>query len=252
MTTTDASSQSTWPVYTGKSFGIWNPDTDNYYDSADAESIQAFLREKSNTETGAALPCHSARIAFRDVARSTDTRTMISALVPPCTILGEKAPYLAQRDGDAGDEAYVLGVMSSAIFDWQSRRVVELKMSFEIVNTLSIPDPGTGHALRDRVQAISSRLAASDERFRNWANTVGAPVGGVPDEGRQGLLAELDACVALLYGLDASDVAVIFDTFGRPGQWDARRDAVLAEMARMTVPSAPVVDATDGEHLGRP
>ena len=42
------------------------------------------------------------------------------------------------------------------------------------------------------------------------------------------LLAELDACVAYLYGLDENDIAVVYDTFGRPGQWDERRNAVLA------------------------
>ena len=47
------------------------------------------------------------------------------------------------------------------------------------------------------------------------------------------LLAELDACVAHLYGLDEDDIAVVYDTFGRPGQWDERRDAVLVCFRRI-------------------
>ena len=48
-----------------------------------------------------------------------------------------------------------------------------------------------------------------------------------------GALCELDACVAYLYGLDETDIAVVYDTFGRPGQWDERRDAVLAQFERI-------------------
>lgn len=229
--------QDVWPVYTGKSFGVWEPDSDNYYDSAFAEPIQAFLRDKAGLEDGEPLPCGSVRIAFRDVTRATDSRTLIAALIPPCTILGEKAPYLEQTRGDERDEAFVLGVVSSAIFDWQARRVIELKMSFEILNTLSIPDPGVGHVLRDRITLIAGRLASRDDRFKDWADAIGATVGSITDEEREPLCVELDACVAHLYGLNGDDVAVIFDTFGRPGQWDARRDAVLAEMPRMQVPA---------------
>ena len=47
------------------------------------------------------------------------------------------------------------------------------------------------------------------------------------------LLAELDACVAYLYGLDEDDIAVVYDTFGRPGQWDERREAVLNHFRRI-------------------
>lgn len=240
MSNSDSSADEIWPVYTGKSFGVWEPDTGNFYDSANAETIQTFLREKSNADEGASLPCQAARIAFRDVTRSTDARTMIPALVPPKTILGEKAPYLVRTHGDVNDEAFVLGVMSSAIFDWQARRVVELKMSFEILKTFSIPDPGVGDSLRDRVSSISGRLAASDDRFSDWAAALGIAIRPMSADESASLCAELDACVALLYGLDESDVSMIFETFGRPGQWDARRDAVLAEMARIVTAETSV------------
>ena len=54
-----------------------------------------------------------------------------------------------------------------------------------------------------------------------------------PDE-REDLLAELDACAAVLYGLDEDDIAVPFDTFGRPSHWDDRRDAVIEHWLRIT------------------
>ncbi|MCY4280463.1 MAG: hypothetical protein OXC59_07130, partial [Acidimicrobiaceae bacterium] len=61
------------------------------------------------------------------------------------------------------------------------------------------------------------------------AATGAAPTGG----GGADALCELDACVAYLYGLDGDDIAVVYDTFGRPGQWDERRDAVLVHYRRI-------------------
>ena len=88
-----------WPVYKGTSFNLWVPDTGVYYDSAKAESMIAHLYEKrlsqrrtqssafAEQEEGitndpATLPCRQPRVAFRDVTRSNDSRTLITALVP--------------------------------------------------------------------------------------------------------------------------------------------------------------------------
>jgi len=39
--------------------------------------------------------------------------------------------------------------------------------------------------------------------------------------------------VAYLYGLNEDDIVVIYDTFGKPGQWDERRNSVLAHYQRI-------------------
>ena len=117
--------------------------------------------------------------------------------------------------------------------DWQARRVVELKMSFQLLNTLSIPDPGAGHPVRDRVVEIAGRLAAVDERFADWAVEVRVPVGSANDpDVKRDLLAELDACVACLYGLDEDDLAVIYDTFSETVDYSEHHAAVLVHFRR--------------------
>ena len=193
-----------WPVYKGTSFNLWVPDTGVYYDSADGQSMIAHLQEKrlsqrrtrssafaeqdeSVADDPATLPCLNPRIAFRDVARSTDTRTLIAALIPGERVIVHKAPYLLQIEGTATDEAYVLGVLSSMPCDWQARRTVELVMSFGQFNQLSIPDPGEGHPVRDRIAEIAALLAAQDDRFSEWAAEVGVPVGTVAVGGGGGL-----------------------------------------------------------------
>ena len=240
-----------WPVCSGSSFDLWKPDTGDYYDSVHADRIKQHLHAKrlSQRETASSafaeladtvtddpdtLPCLRPRIAFRDVTRANDSRTFRCALIPPDRVLTHQAPYLLQTHGSPADEAYVLGVLSSMIFDWQTRQTAELHMTFEQLNQASVPDPGEGHPVRDRVTVIAGRLAAADDRFDAWAEKIGAEQHTVTDDEREDILAELDACVAVLYGLDADDVTVLYDTFGLSGQWDDRRDAVLAAMRQLS------------------
>lgn len=239
-----------WPVCSGSSFDLWEPDTGDYCDSVHADSIQQHLHGKrlSQRETAssafaelpeavtddpATLPCLRPRVAFRDVTRANDSRTFRCALIPPHRVLTHQAPYLLQTRGSPADEAYVLGVLSSMIFDWQTRQTAELHMTFEQLNLASVPDPGEGHPIRDRVTGIAGRLVAADDRFDNWVNQIGAEPHIVGDGEREDMLAELGACVAVLYGLDTDDVTVLYDTFALPGQWDDRRDAVLSAMRRI-------------------
>lgn len=244
-----------WPVCAGVSFNLWEPDTGDYYDSVDAEQITEHLQDKrlaqrrdnrsafsqlpeAETDDPATLPCRRPRIAFRDVTRANDTRTFRCALIPADRVLTHKAPYLLQTRGSAADEAYVLGVLSSMIFDWQARRTAELNMTFETLNQASVPDPGEGHRARDRVAQIAGQLAAADnERFSDWAQQAGIEPTTLDPAGREKLLAELDACVAVLYGLNAEDLAVLYDTFARAGQWDTHHDAVIHAMESMSAGS---------------
>ena len=235
-----------WPVYAGKSFDLWNPDTGDYYDSVNADSITAHLQAKrlrqrrtrssafaefdpSITDDPATLPCRHPRIAFRRVARVTDTRTFLCALIPPRRVTTEAASYFLRIRGNAHDEAYVLGVLSSMIFDWQMRRIMELTLSFTDLMSTSIPDPGPENSVRRHVAVMAGRLAAVDERFSDWAADVGVPVRSANDPAiQQDLLAELDASVAYLYGLDEDDLAVIYQTFHENADYTTRHNAVLA------------------------
>lgn len=239
-----------WLVYKGASFDLWQPDTGTYYASVNAAEITGHLQQKRQRAHGHAkspfsefdrdwindpnsLPCRYPRIAFRDVTNRTNTRTVIAALVPGEVVITNQAPYLLWPRGATRDQALLLGVLSSMILDWYARCVVELHLNFHILNNFPIPDPGEGHPVRDRVVEIAGWLAAVDERYAPWAAEVGVPVGSVRDEAtKQNLVYELDACVAHLYGLDESDLAVIYETFHEGADYSERHAAVLEHFRR--------------------
>ena len=241
-----------WPVYTGKSFYLWDPDTGTYSSSANPATVMAALQQKrmnghknkrsafsempnSWIDDPATLPCLRPRIAIRDTARSTDTRTVIAALVPGEVVITHQAPYLLRISGSERDDAFLVGVLSSMILDWYARRVVELHLTASILYNFPIPDAELDNdPVAGRVVEIAGKLAAVDERYAEWADEVGVPVGSVTDEAtRQDLICELDACVAHLYGLDEDDLAVVYETFHEGADYSQRHRAVLAHFRRI-------------------
>jgi hypothetical protein len=239
-----------WPVYKGASFNIWEPDTGIYYAWAEPGEIREVLQHKRLRQQRTArsafselsrqwaldpatLPCLHPRIAFRDVTNRTNSRTVIAALLPPEVVITNKAPYLLWPAGDERDQAYLLGVLCSIPLDWYARRVVEISVNFHLFNAFPIPRPDRDDPLRRRVEEIAGRLAAVDRRYAAWAKAVGVPVGSIKSSGKEDLVAELDAAVALLYGLDEADLTHVFETFHVGWHYEDRLEAAIAHMRRL-------------------
>lgn len=234
------------PVFTGVSLDLWNGDTGIYYAEASKAAVTQRLYDKRLRQVGnsrsafhgfpaqwvedrTTLGCMSPRVAFRDVTNQENSRTTLVALVPGGVTLVHQAPYLLLHpDADRLNEAYVLGVLSSIPLDWYSRRVVERHLTMDLLNSFPVPRPAEDSPLRHRVIKIAGLLAAVDDRYADWAAGIGVPVGSVTDEGaRNNLIAELDAVVSLLYGLDRQDVQHIYQTFHKGWAYQDRLDVVL-------------------------
>ncbi len=240
-----------WPVYKGASFDLWNPDTGSYYAWIDPGPALKWLQKKrlwakqrvprsahrefqsSYVEDRATLAPRRARVAFRDVARATDSRTVRVALMPPSVFIANQAPYLLWRRGDEQDEAYLLGVLSSIPLDWYARRFVETHLNFFILNPFPVPRPGRSDPLWQRTVALAGRLACPDDRFSTWAQAVGVDCGPLPSDEKKSMICELDAVVARLYGLDEAQLVHVFETFHVGWDYQDRLDGVLGYFRRL-------------------
>ena len=124
-----------WPVFKGESFDIWESDRGVYYAWADPERMMRHLHKNETSRRTSksaffeftdsnwfrdpdTLPCHFARIAFRDVSRATDSRTVRLALLPPKCFVTNQAPFLLWVRGDERDQAFLLGILASVPMDW--------------------------------------------------------------------------------------------------------------------------------------
>lgn len=232
------------PVIAGASFNIWNINAGDPYGYAEPEQLKQHLTKKiSNAnklqrsaffgmlqQNPGKLPIDSARIAFRDVTNGTNTRTFICCLIPKETTSTHKSPLLIRRGGNQKTEAFLLGILCSIPFDWYMRRWVELHASYELLNATPIPRPQEDNPLRKRVTFLAGSLAASDERFNEWAEEVGVEVASLSSETKFDYICELDALSAMLYGLGETEIQHIFKTFHK-GVFDQNRlEKVLFHM----------------------
>ena len=229
------------PVLTGASIYLWSPDSGDPYAYASSKTLRAHVEKKVAASVrhprsayfgmklpNGVLPMDRPRIAFRDIARATDNRTLITSLVPPGSSTVHKAPLILRKAGNEQTEACLFGILSSIPFDWLTRRWIELTMSYELLNACPVPRPALGEPIGARIVEIAGRLAAVDNRYDHWAAEVGVPVGSVKTQTeKDDLIAELDALVSLLYGLSEDQVEHVFATFHRGWAYQARLEAVL-------------------------
>jgi hypothetical protein len=156
------------------------------------------------------LPPLRCRVAFRDVTRATDSRTVRAALIPSKVFITNAAPYLVWKRGDEKDQAYLLGLMCSLPLDWYARRFVEIHLNFHVLEPFPIPRPGRDNQRWVRVVELAGRLACPDKRLAEWAKAVGVDCGKLEKDEKLEMIHELDAVVAHLYGLsDAHSSAEI-------------------------------------------
>ena len=239
-----------WPIWKGASFDIWQPAGAETNGFGDPDEILRWLQQKrlrsfrgrgdsvhrefprDHVEDTATLAPLRARLAFRDIARSTDARTMIVALIPPRTFLTNKAPYLLFPRGEERDEAYLLGILCSRPLDWYARRFVETNLNFFIFNPLPVPRPSRDDPLWQRVVALAGRLACPDDRFADWADAVGVACGPLDPKAKDEMTAELDAVAAHLYGLDPDQLTHIFETFHTGWNHHDRLQATMTHYER--------------------
>lgn len=214
-----------WPAWKGKCFQLLDPHGRDPAGIADPEVVMPWLQERRTAARSAfrgrfpadvladvnTHPGHSPRIAFRDISRATDSRTVITALVPGGVFLTDSAPYLVFWEGGPREQAFVLGVMSSLPFDWQARRFVETHVVFFLLEMLCFPSVETTDI--DAIAKNAARLSCIDERFASFADECGVECGPLTPDERDRIRAEIDALVARAYGLDANDLDVLFADF---------------------------------------
>ena len=242
------------PVFKGESADLWEPDRgpETYYawTKSGAETrkelFEARRRSYKRSETSPfsgyeasrihdelTLECLDCRLAFRDITRSTDTRTLRIALIPPNVVCTGKLAVLLWPKGDNYNKTFILGMLSSRVADWYTRRWVEIGMQFYIFNKIPMPRTDESSPLFKTMVESAGRLACPDKRFAKWAKSVGVEHGPLKPEEKQELVDRVDAVAALLYGLSEQELETVFETFHEGWDWKPDYTRVLTEYRRL-------------------
>ncbi len=180
---------------------------------------QFLLSESDFTSNTKAIS--TVKIAFRDIARGTDERTFIAALIPslPCGnvlgILSSNKQLLP-----------VLACMNSISLDWSVRqRIGGTHLNLYVIEELPLIKPNL-HLLLDSITTLVARLSYVSDIFSPYwlilykrINLKNTPLGkhwAITTYERLRLRCVLDAIVAELYGLDWDDLAWILRDCDHP------------------------------------
>ncbi|MBN8898221.1 MAG: hypothetical protein J0H35_08560, partial [Rhodospirillales bacterium] len=157
------------------------------------------------------------RLAFRDVARSTDERTAIAMIAPPGVVFGHTAVVeRTPQQRPIGAALLLCALMNSFAFDWLVRQKAAAHLSLYLVGSLPLPalEAAAAAFLADAALRLCCNHAgyaalwtAETGRRRSTWPVLAAPAA------RWALRAEMDAVVAQAYGLTRAAYAHMLASF---------------------------------------
>lgn len=170
---------------------------------------------RSEKDSGQTVDYQTYRIAFRDVARNTDMRTMIATILPPRLFTGNTLITSSQPQ-DSRELLFITAILDSFAADFIIRQKVTAHCNMFYVYQLPIPRLTLQSPAFSPIVERAAKLICTTPEFDDLAAEVGlgSHQNGVTDlDGRAALRAELDGLVAHLYGLTETEFAYILTTF---------------------------------------
>ena len=207
------------PLYEGKM--IWQFEhgyaKPRYWVNEQEARAAVLGREK---DTGQNLDYQSYRLGFRDIARNTDTRTLICTIIPPA-FHGNKIPTVQifgknKRLLSNSEQLYLCVVWNSFVVDFILRMKVTTTLNFFYIYQLPIPRLTAQDSAFAPIVSRAAQLICTAPEFDDLAKEVGlgSHQQGVTDPvQRARLRAELDGRIAHLYGLSEAEFTHILTTF---------------------------------------
>jgi hypothetical protein len=178
---------------------------------------------------------HLLRVGFCDIAGQTNERSLMAALIPDGVVCGNKVPTILFPE-DLSEERLLVwaAIANSFAFDWMLRRVLTTTVNYFLLQSVPLPKLSKGGLPWKKVVSAARALRELD--------TAGATRETYERMGQ--LRAEIDAEVAVAYGLDLDDLELMLQDFpildrgqiAFPGEDRSTitRDSVLAAMAKRT------------------
>jgi len=162
-------------------------------------------------------------LGWRDIARATDERTVIAAVLP-CVATGNKIPLMFPAGVSASLGLCLLSCLDSYACDFASRQKIGgTTLNYFILQQIPVLPPSVfaepapwsrDEPLEAWVSSRAAHLVVTADDMLGVAADLGlkGPEGWA-DDVRFDLRCELDAAFFFLYGLSAEDIDYVMDTF---------------------------------------
>jgi hypothetical protein len=166
-------------------------------------------------DTGESLGYQMYRLAYRDVASSTNERTLISTILPPQVFTGNTL-VLSTSPNSLADLLSAVSLLNSFVVDWMIRQKVTSHCNMFYVYQLPIPRLTADNKFFYELVERAAKLICTTPEFNDLAREVGLggyKAGVTNEEHRAKLRAELDGMIAHIYGLTEEEFAYILTAF---------------------------------------
>lgn len=200
--------------------------------------VDDLLNEKRGTpltEEDVLLDCTEYRIAYRDVARATDERSVIAAVLPKDTVclhtLQTIKPYSIELNQvslteDSLRDAYIrmfsdgelfaaVGLLNSIPFDFLMRTKIDTHIVKYKFLEAKVPRLTEGDDWFHYISERAARLNCYGEKFAEMRKRLGGINLVTHKDERRELQAEIDAAAFYAYGLNQEETQFVLDDFHR-------------------------------------
>lgn len=192
-------------------------------------------RDRELTEHDVLLDCTEYRIGFRDVARSTDERTMISTVIPKGAVCYETVhtcrPYridpseedlseypahgVYMREFTDAELFVAVGLLNSIPFDYLMRRKTDSHIVQYEFRESQLPRLTEGDDWFEYISSRAARLNCYSNKFAEMRDRLSGVDPATTQDERKRLRAEIDGAAFHAYGLNRQEAKFVLDDFHR-------------------------------------
>jgi len=201
------------PLYEGKMMNQFTHlASEPRYWLDEAEARKSLLGRTE--DKGQILNYQSYRLVYRAIARSTDSRTLISTVLPKRVFCGHSLNVSLAIDVRV--LLFICSVLNSLCFDSSLRQQVSSNLTMFFIYQTPVPRSQPGDRFFAEIVERAAKLICTTPEFDDLAAEVGlgSHTNGITDEPQRAQLrARLDGMIAHLYHLTESEFAHILSTF---------------------------------------
>ncbi|MFN4843041.1 MAG: Eco57I restriction-modification methylase domain-containing protein [Dolichospermum sp.] len=207
------------PLYEGKMIHQFNHNWGKPKYWLDEKEARQALLKRGEIDNGQKLYYQCYRLGFRDIASSTNERTMIATMLHTNIFCNHKLPTAIIKSDNSLDyksELFLLTIFNSFVADYSLRQRVTTNLTFFIVYQTPVPRLTEKDPYFQEIVERAAKLICTTAEYDELAREVGlgSHENGVTDERERGKIrAELDGIIAHLYGLTETEFSHILSTF---------------------------------------
>ena len=167
------------------------------------KDIKDNLREDQVYHTGYWL-------GFRDVASSTNHRTLLTTIIPPNYVCGNTINIT--KTDKLKDLCYLCGVLNSFVVDYFIRQKVSAHVNMFSFKEIRVPRLSSGKEFDAIIRKVAQLVSITNE-FQDLKKEIGIEHSLTKESDRALAKAQIDVLVAKLYGITKEELAFILDKF---------------------------------------